>query len=141
MVRSRRAALLVLACALAAPGCGGPGYEVAEVDGVIRIGGKPGNKIRVQFYPEQGTNGPLSTAETDAEGRFTLTLSDPKGPRPGAVVGWHRVVLGDLRLAESETGKGVPVRLGTDYLAVGTTPLKREVTKGKQTVEIDIPGK
>lgn len=142
LFRRAAPALLFVVCALAS-GCG-PGYEVAEVEGVVRVQGKPGAKLHVQFYPDpaKGANGPISAADTDDEGRFKLVLQDTNGSgRPGAVVGWHRVVLSDLQMAASETGKGVPVRLTSDYMAAGTTPLTREVARGKQAIEIDIPGK
>lgn len=144
LLRRGAPALLFTLCALAA-GCGS-GYEVGEVEGVIRVQGEPGARLRVQFYPDpaKNTNGPISVAETDNDGRFKLMLTDPKGAgRPGAVVGWHRVVLNDLRMAASETGEGIPMRLTPEYMGVATTPLEREVTRGKQTIDIDInaPGK
>jgi hypothetical protein len=124
-------------------GCGGPPYEVAEVDGVVLIKGRPGNKIFIQFIPdvESKTSPPTSTAETDQSGRFTLQLMEsPEGAtQPGAVVGAHRVVLRDLQLAESATGAGVPIRLPQQFTLVGATPLKQEVKPGKQTIEIKVP--
>lgn len=122
-------------------GCSEP-YAIGEVDGQLLINGKPGNKIYLQFIPEpdQGTKGPTSSATTDAQGRFQLQLQQKNGnPRPGAVVGWHRVVLSDLQLAESSTGRGVPIRLEQSWLMAGTTPLKQEVKSGKQTLELKFP--
>jgi hypothetical protein len=128
---------------VALAGCGRAPYEVAEVDGVLRIGDKPGYKVYIEFIPDVNTEAspPASMAETDAEGHFTLQLHDRRGgsTQPGAVVGRHRVVLRDLQLAESATGAGVPVRLSPDYALVGTTPLTQDVTEGKQTIEIQVP--
>ena len=140
----RRSATLGAALAtLALIGCGGSSVQVAEVDGVVLIGGKPGHKVYVQFLPEASgeTRPPSSMAETDAEGRFTLLLMDgPAGSdRPGAVVGSHRVVLRDLQLAESVTGAGLPIRLSPNYTLPGSTPLVQEVKEGQQTIEIQVP--
>lgn len=122
-------------------GCSEP-YQVAEVDGVLLLNGKPGNKIYLQFIPEPSENvkAPTSTATTDDTGHFTLQLEEKNGKtRPGAVVGMHRVVLSDLQLAESSTGRGVPIRLEQSWLLPGTTPLKQEVKPDKQTLELNYP--
>jgi hypothetical protein len=131
---------------LLASGCGGKPYKVAEVEGVVLIGGRPAPKILIQFIPDvdRGTVGPQSTASSDGQGRFTLQLNEPgsTSAEPGAVVGSHRVVLFDLQRAESATGHGVPVRLKSDdYCSASSTPLRQEVKEqaGKQTVEIKIP--
>ncbi len=133
------AALLV--GALATVGCGSS-YQVAEVNGVLLIRGKPGNKIQIQFIPDidKGSKGPISTAQTDSQGRFTLQLMEgaAASSRPGAVVGWHRVVLSDLQLAESATGQGVPIRLPPQYTLPGATPLSWEVTPGKQSIQLEV---
>jgi hypothetical protein len=125
-------------------GCGGKPYKVVEVDGAVIVNGKPGHKMHVEFIPDvdQGTIGPVSVADTDAQGRFTLTLQEPGGASsPGAVVGSHRVVLIDLQMAESATGRGVPIRLKPDHSVASSTPLRQQVKdqSGKQTVEIKLP--
>jgi hypothetical protein len=116
---------------------------MADVEGVLLIHGKPGRKVRIQFVPDidQGASGPISTADTDAEGRFRLEMVDGKAEsaRSGAAVGWHRVVLSDLQLAESATGRGVPIRFGADYTLPASTPLRQEVKEGKQTIELRVP--
>lgn len=134
-------ALALFAGSIVLPGCG-RSYQVAEVEGQLRIGGQPGHKIQIQFIPDvdTGTLGPISTAETDNQGRFVMQLMEGSGAatRPGAVVGWHRVVLSDLQLAASETGNGIPIRLDEKYTLPGSTPLAQEVKEGKQTIEIEV---
>lgn len=132
--------LLVLALAAALGGCK-KSPETAEVDGLLLIKGQPGHKMRITFVPDgdKGTQGPQSTAETDDQGRFTLQIMDESGSGgPGAVIGWHRVMLTDMQLAASETGQGVPIRLEPDYSLPGSTPLEQEVKPGKQTIEIKV---
>lgn len=142
LARLRSAIRPVLLIALVVPaGCGG-GVEMAEVEGVLLLSGKPGHKVEIQFIPDvdKGTLGPVAYATTDAEGKFRLEVREKDGAtRAGAVVGWHRVILSDQQLAESATGKGVPIRFGADYGRPGATPLQREVKKGTQTIEIRVP--
>jgi hypothetical protein len=118
-------------------------YDVGEVDGVLLTRGKPAQNVQIQFIPDidKGTKGPLSVAETDANGGFTLELKDGDDTklRPGAVVGWHRIALSDLRLAQSATGQGIPIRFGQKYTLPGSTPLRQEIKQGKQTIEIKVP--
>lgn len=105
------------------------------VEGVVLVNGQPGPKIRIEFHPDERkkTQGAYSFAETDAEGRFKLV-----GP---VAVGWHKVVVQDMRLAQSETGRGVPVRFGPEYAKVLTTPLDAEVKPGPQSITIEVPKK
>ena len=136
-------AVAVSLVALSLIGCGGgESYQVAEVDGVLLIGGKPAPKVFVEFIPDvSGTDSPPASAgETDADGHFSLTTRQRhSSPQPGAVVGSHRVVLRDLQLAASATGAGVPIRMSGDYSQVNTTPLREEVKEGPQTITIDLP--
>lgn len=121
-------------------GCGGPDYRVAEVDGVLVIKGQAGHKVHIEFVPDTGYKGPPSTADTDAQGRFTLHLMVKDGSSPpGAVVGKHRVTLSDIQLSESATGRGIPIRFGPEYSLVSSTPLTQEIGAGKQSVRIEVP--
>jgi len=133
-------AAIVLAPIVSVIGCGGPNYKIAEVDGVLLIKGKPGHKVRIEFLPEVGVEGPASAADTDAQGKFTMQVMDRDGSsQAGAVVGKHRVTLSDLQLAESATGRGVPIRFGPEYAVSSSTPLTQEVKEGEQTIEIVVP--
>jgi hypothetical protein len=123
-------------------GCG-DAYNVSEVEGVLKLNGQPGNNVLIQFIPDagRGTKGPMSIAETDIDGKFTLELREKNGTPlgMGAVVGWHRVTLSDQQLAGSATGQGVPIRLSPDLSLPGSTPLMHEVKKGKQEIELFVP--
>jgi hypothetical protein len=133
--------LLILSL-IALPGCPS-GPEFGKVSGQVKAKGKAAAKVRVEFHPDatKGAQGPSSIAETDEEGRFTLSYATSNRNGQGAVVGWHKVVLQDLRLAESETGKGIEVRFGPEYGTVLTTPLELEVKSGEQTLTIEVPKK
>lgn len=120
-------------------GCGRD-YEVAQVDGVVLIGGKPGNKVLVQLVPEVGVVGPGSGAETDAQGKFTLHLMENESSStPGAVVGNHKVLLFDQLRSASATGEGVPIRFGGEYSQFSTTPLSQTIKPGEQSITIITP--
>lgn len=133
---SARAAGLVLLAALpAAAGCSrGPTF--AEVSGTLKAGGKPLDKVQVEFWPE--VSGPRSIGVTDKEGRFTLTSDD--GKRPGAVVGPHKVVLVDLvpfakiPVNMSRAVENIDIRstrFGTQYADPNRTTLRKEVAAGR----------
>jgi hypothetical protein len=142
MKTSKRLIHLGGAAILFIAGCG-KGYQVGQVDGVLIASGKPANKVRIQFIPDvdSGCKGPPSVAETDSSGHFQLLLMerDASSPQPGAVVGWHRVTLSDLELAEHETVQGLPIRFGQEFTQPGSTPLRQEIKEGQQTIELKIP--
>jgi hypothetical protein len=125
---------------------------VAEVDGVVKSGGKPLPHVRVQFLPDpdKATSGPISTGTTDEEGRFKLVCADG---RAGAVVGWHRVVITDMgvrtfktprdRITEYENKgaskqKAQANRVPDRYTTTAQTPLSREVKPDKQEMELEL---
>jgi hypothetical protein len=108
------------------------------------MGGKPLDKIQVEFWPEE--KGPRSIGFTDAQGRFTLTTDD--GKQKGAVVGSHRVVLRDAgalgekflgRKAENlDMTQGRPIRIPERYSDAKKTPLKKQVTAGQNDIELEV---
>jgi hypothetical protein len=86
-------------------GCGGSG--TAHVSGVIKLNGQPLKGAHVSFAPiaTDGINapGPSSYGKTDANGRYTLRLSNPD--QEGAVVGKHRVVITTLEEEQPMPGR------------------------------------
>jgi hypothetical protein len=138
----------------AAAACGGKGVSVSEVEGTVLWNKKPLKNVEVQFLPdsELGTTGPRSTAITDDQGHYNLSFDDDK---PGAVVGHHRVLLLEMDEDADREGKGAGRRgdrnarsrqqptnkpvLPERYKKAATTPLKREVRTGKQTIDFDLP--
>jgi len=143
--------LLFLGILLIGSGCN-RGVPVADVNGVIKMDGKPVPHVRIMFLPDpqHGTTGPFSAGLSDDEGRFKLTCEDE---REGAVVGWHRVVLMNSgenlyrtprhgRREEDEpvpkapkakkAGPKVPEKYGT----AAKTPLEMEVKATKNDLEL-----
>src|SRR5262245_36844441 len=86
----------VLLCPLLCLAACSAGPPFAEVSGVVKLDGVPMPEALVEFLPdpERGTHGPRSSGRTDAEGRFRLVCDDE---REGAVVGFHRVLVQDVR--------------------------------------------
>src|SRR5438552_19006537 len=84
-----------LSAALLLTGCGSK-PQIVDVSGVVKLDGVPLPDALVEFLPDpdKGTNGPRSSGKTDAEGRFRLLRDDEQY---GAVVGFHRVLIQDMR--------------------------------------------
>lgn len=79
--------LFCLMLTLAVVGCGGKGYEVATVSGVVTLDGAPLADASVVFAPQ--TEGPSSYGKTDNDGKYTLkTLTSNES---GAMVAKHTV--------------------------------------------------
>ena len=98
--------MILLGSLLVVLGCTGQGYKVAPVSGQVTLDGKPLAKAHVHFAPigskDQVAPGPTSQGQTDAQGRYTLTLDSTR--KPGAVVGMHKVyiITVDTQVAGSE---------------------------------------
>jgi hypothetical protein len=75
-------------------GCGRQPYQLAPVSGRVTLNQKPLANAWVYFAPmaSKGTiaPGPTSHGQTDADGRFTLSVD---AQHAGAVVGQHRVFI------------------------------------------------
>ena len=143
--------LLMLAILAAASGCS-KSVPVAEVNGVIKMDGKPMPYIKIMFMPDsvKKTLGPISSGLSDDQGRFKLTCEDG---RQGAVIGWHKVVVFEgppnfnraprkgrrdddevVKKVTKPKAKGPPVPYR--YTSSGTTPLSQEVKENKNDLEI-----
>lgn len=139
------AALPALAVALAAAGCGGAGFSVAAVEGVLLDKkGNPLPNVYVRFLPEPAANpGPQAEGTTDAEGRFTLAINDASSGfvGPGAVVGQNRVTLIDAERKPAAQGtKQAPARFSDKYAEPNLTPLKHTVMTGdNKGVQVKLP--
>ena len=110
------------------------------VTGKLIIPGHTAEGVRIEFHPEvaAGSPGYSSIGETDPEGNYKLFCALGEQVKDGAVAGKHRVVLQDLRLAQSETGRGIPVRFPPTHSAILTTPITVEVRLGEPTLDIDL---
>jgi len=143
----RRCTFVGILLALLAIGCSAK-EEFAEVTGVVLLDGKPMPAALVEFLPdpEQGTHGPVSAATTDDEGRFRLVSHDR---RPGATIGKHRVLVQDARsipqaVTDFSKVKAPPVqpsRIPSTYGSAASTPLRKEVKPGPQTINVEVTSK
>jgi hypothetical protein len=143
---NRRFVALAALLSITALGCGPP-YKLVPVTGVVKLNGKPTADLVVVFLPdpEKGTHGPRSSGQTDAQGQYHLICDDHQ--RAGAVAGWHRVLLTDARAtlppAEARKDNAVfpPSRIAKRYGLVESSPLRKEVQAGQQTVDLDVTSK
>lgn len=130
--------------AVAAFGCGGPKHQFGVVEGVVRIKGQPAEGVYIEFTPDpdKGGRGPSSQGTSGPGGRYGLKFADTRGgaSADGAVVGWHRVLVYDLKRPPAAQGEAPkPSRVPDTYGQLGATPLKFEVKPGTQTFDIEIP--
>jgi hypothetical protein len=116
-----------------------------EVSGVVLLDGAPMADALVEFLPDPqaGTHGPRASGKTDAQGRFHLVRDDEK---PGAVVGFHRVLVQDVRTfpppRNRHTGGKPPImppsRVSKRYQNASVTPLRQEVKPEPETVTVEV---
>jgi hypothetical protein len=142
-----RAGVCAVAAALVA-GCGGkPAPPIVEVEGVVRVDGKPLNKAQVRFVPAVDY-GPeyLATGVTDDAGRFALTC---KGV-PGACSGENRVVVTEAdiplryqseaaqaelaRYLKTLNGRPIPPR----FTNLANSPLTVTVEAGRKDYRLEL---
>jgi hypothetical protein len=91
-------------------GCGGP-HHLARVSGRVTLNDKPLAKAAVVFQPIADGNinpGPGSGGFTDADGRYTLTLTGTK--TRGAVLGKHKVRISLVPQDDSADDKPKPLK-------------------------------
>jgi hypothetical protein len=119
--------LLLLFLLLPIVGCGGESYKVAPVSGRVTLDGKPLAKAHVHFAPigsrDQVAPGPTSQGQTDADGRYTLTLDSNRSP--GAVVGKHKVYI--ITVDTQVTAADLP--------DAGVRPSRREILPDRYNQE------
>jgi hypothetical protein len=116
--------LSLAALVLMAAGCGkAPPPDIVEVEGVIRLGGRPLNKAEVRFIPLVD-HGPEYVARgvTDAAGRFKLTCNG----QSGACAGENRVLVVEAEIPPQLLGEAAQVELAKYFQQLGGRPLPRK---------------
>lgn len=141
--RASTSLVAVAALTLSFAGCTQPDYKTTLASGVVLQNGQPLAGIEVQFCPdpETGTKGPSALGETDEQGKFVLRYAVPGAAesKAGAVIGTHKVTLGDLRQIPAPQGSPPnPSRIPKIYGSLQTTPLRQEVKEGVE-LEVEIP--
>lgn len=111
-----------------AAGCGGQGFESAEVSGTVTVEGTPAAGLMIQFEPADGDGMrlPPGTGLTNAEGKYVLLR--PGGKR-GAVVGKNTV-----RVLNSEGGAMERLR----GKAVEGAVSERDVKAGVNVIDVEL---
>ena len=130
--------LAAAAMVLALIGCGNP--SLVNASGRLTHQGKPVPSTLVTFWPqEEGKR--ASTGVTDDDGNFSLSYSRQE---PGVLVGKHTVFLKYDVSMDEELHK-IPPKASKDLKAViakygdmKTSPLRYEITKNGQFIEINL---
>jgi hypothetical protein len=129
-------------------GCSSPRETLATVEGTLRWNKKPLANVHVMFLPNEakGTKGKQSAGVTDENGHFKLMCDNGQ---PGAVVGFHKVVVmtsarmtdrGDKGEQAADASKvGPKPAIPSKYQSAATTPVEREVKAEAQTIDLDLP--
>lgn len=96
-------------------GCYSAETDVVAVSGRVTLGGEPLAGATVTMQPVDASKHGRATGsvgQTDADGRYSLTLIEP--PLPGAIVGEHRVTITTAQSSADDaklpTGERVPRR-------------------------------
>ena len=119
---------------LLSTGCGGE-QKVDHVTGTVRWDGKPVAKVVVIFMPSPGRP---SWGLTDENGKYKLHYT--RG-QEGAMRGTHKVYFSHRACKAREEGKDPPDDVKALIEKFGdkeTTPLRYEVTKHGQVIDINI---
>jgi len=121
-------------------GCGGDS-NIGQVEGVVRLDGKPLKRAMVNFYP---TDARASFGFTDAEGHYELQyIKNVKG----AVVGQHKVTISTKIDKEDDPptsefgGKGREETMPPKYLDRKKTELSASVESGSNTIDFELESK
>jgi hypothetical protein len=147
MVRTARAAVAGAALAVLLAGCQKTPPPIVEASGVIRLDGKPLNKVQVRFIPMDGYGAEyMAAGVTDEAGRFQLTCNG----KPGACACEHRVVVTEAdipprlqsenaqaelaRYLDSLGGRPIPPK----YSNLADSPLEAKVTAGRAEYDFDL---
>jgi hypothetical protein len=125
---------------LAVVGCGPRIPPLTEVEGTVRLNGKPLCGVQVEFAPdvEVGeTRLPFSAGMSDESGRFQLVC---EGNKAGAVVGKHTVV---VRKSRHRPGPDEPPpppgpAIPSIYQSYSQTPIHLEVKQEQRIYDLEL---
>lgn len=120
--------------------------QMGQVEGTVKLNGQPLAEVEIQFLPDPslGTRGPRSKGRTDENGHFRLICDDL---REGAIVGTHRVFVRDMKPYDAMNHLAKPKaqrppmakdRIPKRFSDQSTTPLRKTVEPGRQTIDIEI---
>jgi hypothetical protein len=132
-----------LAVAIAgAVGCGKDGLELAPVEGVVLLEGRPVADAGVVFAPVDSKQGLPAVGTTDAEGKFTLITAN----RPGAALGEHRVAISKTESIAIPQRRGLPLyeikeHLPVTYGSLETSGLTATVTEDDNHPRFELSSK
>jgi hypothetical protein len=129
MASLRRFLLLPAFLALIALGCGRGGPRIVTVTGTVTRGGKPVEKLFLNFVPE---NGRPSWGVTDANGSYFLHYDRE---REGAIVGTHRVW---VQVRPSSPQDEMALARGTLKLHPETKQILAKYGKDTSTLTVDV---
>jgi hypothetical protein len=118
----RTAGCALLMAVVLAAGCGEAPPPIVNVEGTVRLGGKPLNKVRVVFISlSKAGKGYIASGVTDEEGRYRLT----RDGQPGACAGENRVLVQESDAPRELLGESLEAQAGLVkyYQSLGNRPI------------------
>lgn len=126
---SRWQTILLLAVVALAWGCGDGRPTRVKVSGQVLIDGQPLTVGNIKFVPEGSRP---SSAQLNAEGRFTLTCYDGDD---GVVPGKHRVQISSMEIIDGSKVKWFAPRKYADFRS---SKLEYEITEPTENLKIEL---
>jgi hypothetical protein len=135
-----RVVLASVLCLVVA-GCGASRPRVLKVSGTVNRGGKPVDRLIVNFEPQHGRP---SWGVTDKDGHYSLNYEPG---RPGAVAGIHKIWVQVQPASPQEEAdlRGGVLKLHPEIQSIlskygqfQTTPLEREVHENNQVIDLKL---
>ena len=130
-------------------GCGGTDARIRTemVVGTITLNGIPLSNATITFHPQSGSE--VASGLSKDDGTFVVT-SQNGATGKGAVAGEYAITVSksEITFVTVETAAGPisdavygPQLIPAQYLDKTKTPLKVEVKKGKNTIQLDVVSK
>lgn len=137
----------VLCCLMAVTGCK-QSLDTQFVEGVVTLDGKPLPAADIVFIPVDETVAFLAGGSSNSQGVYRLTSNNGGDPEKGAVAGEYTVTvykMETVRLPKpirhddgtvtTETSRSVLLPV---YANQVTTPLRFDVKKGKNKIDLEL---
>ena len=129
MVKVYQSVIGVMLVSLLA-GCGKPQPAIVPAGGVVRLDGKPLQRVAVRFFPvNQEGQDYVATDVTDKTGHYQLTCNG----QPGACAGVNRVVVMEDDLPRQLQSENAQLEMQSYYRSLGGRPLPQKYSNLVQT--------
>lgn len=113
-------------------GCGDPGPPMGTVQGKVTIGGSPPPESILVYYINS-TMGQGGLATTEEDGSYAIDTPFKVGEY---TIYFQRIVNSDGPVSTAQEQLTIVPK---EYRTEGTSPLKKQIEEGENTIDIDVP--